>query len=457
MLVSRYIHQLIAAGRPTAALTVLSRLSQDGYPELQQEVTLQAAAYERALADKQNGTLNREDERLSLNRLNHAILEIAKQFPPELEIEVSALERRRLALWAFLLRYFPFILLAIWAVFAVGCFYLFQRPKTAVEVEIEVYCTQADLQIVNAEDLLIDRPIASLQMGRFTEMRVPARQLKLQTDFDDPEKLFEIGQSGLLVLRPQSGIESDIVLDQIRLQSLRFDSRTHLSLRLPEPAAQLAEETQLEIIAQPGKVKGKLFFQDSLYLEGANLVLENLRPSPWATDMVSAWVYVPAGVMQQINFSSDLPQSQLFVVLRNESGRALKKNNLLIDSLRFLRPDGAGKAKSSVLSGSVRFLDAQGQPYATLPLDTLDYVRPISQLPLQLVSFRLDADGLYLRQTGTLDTLYIGPDLSDLPNVNPSMGQWLQKTRPWWLILPFVILLLFSIGAGLAIRYRSRL
>jgi hypothetical protein len=442
---SEYIKKLIAVNQTGKALSTLTGLFEKLGPERVREVILHSANFAKLKEDKAKGNLSREEEKLALNRLHNSVLEIAESLPADILIEVDKLERSRVNLRYFLLRNRMWILGGIWIlIIGLGAL-LFSVPKSRVQVELEMAVSRAAFVTRSEGDFQLNRKFLSIQIDNFSEVVIPAKEIFLE-DQTGAAFTFDVSESGPAKILPAQGSEPGIFFDSPTLQGLEIEPNTMLALTVPEQEDEGEPVIRLDV--NPGRIKGAIAFQDSLNIEINHASLEGLGDgdAPGYVAWAAGTVRVPAGEAFQVKFSGSAGPFLCIFEPEGISAHVIDKQNLYIDSLSFVRPEGRGEAKSSILQGNVRFLNNKNRPYDNFSLERHDYLRLSGIERLQLTSMTLSEKDIRMKLTGTTGQVLSGANLLELKSQNPSVLFWIWRNFPVGPVVIILLSALLSIG-----------
>ena len=407
--VIRYIKQLIAANRTGKAIEILQQAIPVHNPDLESELILLSGNYNRLITDKDKGLLSKSEEKLEFNKLNHALLQLAAQLPADITTEVSAAEKRRLSRIVFLRRYVFWLLLGLWALLGVVALYLNTIQKHTVRIRLDVNANRVSFQPEEQGSFQIGKPFPAVQLSQITEINVPAERIAL---YDDNENIkpFDV-LSGSLSFGTLPDGESSLLFTDCRFQHVQFENDAHIVITTPEEDA---DNYLIQIEAVPGKIKGGLVFQDSLYFSGDNLSVGNLKgKQDTVFEFMEGVAYVPEGPYEVL-FRGTEDRASVILQTTMDFNHIVDEQDLQVSKLSFTRPSGSEQVKSSILSGVLHFIDKKDRDYDTKALNKNEYIALKDVKNLHVTSFGMQGNTIQLQVAGEAGIVKTGTEVNAL-------------------------------------------
>lgn len=437
-----HIKKLVAANRPQKALGVLYNHASE---ELQNKVVLQQGALSRFHEDKLKGILTKEDINLFYARLNHIIVELAEELPPNAMVEVGALENNQLRLKVFMVKNYRILQIALLALVLISAIILFSIPKYEAKFIVDITVKKASLTTGNYTELDINQEMESLSLENFDEVSIPVTHIETERNEEIPQSERFVFGDGLMILQPLPDQIGSVVFDRPVLESLHIPQDMKIALSTPQTEG---EAERLFIIdAFAGDFKGSLAYSKKAIFEVNNTAIkEPFHEIYYNKFGISDSTLMPLSIA----FSGGSNPLRLIFSPPANQAFSIETKGLFINNIEFTdrAPGSLSQAESSIIDAKVAFANQKNARFQEFSLAKNQFLVLKSLSKTQITSLNLHNDNIKIRMEGFAREIKAGSSLDGLVIQNPNMLIWIIYNK--LILLIIVVIVVGAIYGALA-------
>jgi|GEM_PF-6611795 len=404
MLDQTTINRLIGENEVPKVFELLLPYTKEHAPEQHETLLLLAARWEKMEQQERENTEDPEELRREHSRILKALIQVNGAVFGKPRFLGSRKSKRLAAIAAV-------------ALSSAFIFWMFQ-PRRGFEATIEIVCQRAAFTFLNGSESVFDN--AQLKQARVQNFsQIGIQTTELQLDLDGDGKTYETAATvpeGLLTLKPVPELGSgEFSAHPLRLFSLGYKPGAQLSVGISQDNAR---ELQLDVL-HSARTEAEFDFSENLFFY-ANLVETSGLEVSNLPDQITG--LVTTGEARKIFVESE--QALVTFFLEFADSLHFKVQKMAVKDFDFSLKEGQERL-SSILSGEIRLLDRQGNPYRKIELGKQDEVAfdPFESLTVNELS--VNPSGIRIQFSSEMKDIRTGADLDNLKLQNPPNGAWL--------------------------------
>ncbi len=413
----------IAAGDTEEALEELVSGSRNTSPPVYRFALQLIARWESLERDQISGVLSGEHIIQEKNRINRDLLNTLDRL--RTQGKPFSLWQK---IWDKILQRAISVVISIWALVFLLAYAMTQLATPQSPAEIELQVEKLEFLAGGKGALFNGEPVERLQIQAYGKIHIPIDSLLIDRNFDEVwDETYNIKST--LTVEPDGN--GSISLAFVRVGSLTFSEGTLISLE-----TRGAGRFNLGL-SKATKIEAEIYIPDTLHFESNG----NLSSSLDLLDPIRAkGIYNdrPSNIRVQSKRGLQLGLKMLPPL-------EIKELSLPVtDSIRFEKIDRTTdepKMLSSILSGSVKFLDVDRE----IPLGERSFFEVRSEQELIIQEVKLTEDDIQIRLKGVMREVSSGIDQNNLRSLMPSSLDRLWGANKYLVFLLPILLLLLSI------------
>ena len=317
-------------------------------------------------------------------------------------------------------------------------------PKKSIPVILDVEVSRIQFSNLEESELPTENRYGYVGINNFESIHIPAMGIEIYDEKIRQNRYIPSNEPLINVL-PSPGDEVGINFEDVDLYNVHINPGTTIILDVPDG---IDEEVEfLTISCKPGGLHGELVLQDSLAMQCNYCILENLNgvDNHNIFNFLEGTILGPKNQVLPIEFRGGNNMISLEIESMDSNGFRFKEENIIrIADAQFTAPDIKGRVQSSLLGGTVQFVNNKNKPYEEITIKENEFLTLSDYEQINLNTIQIKDGKILLSMSGTIGTVKYGPSVENLKRQNPTLWQWLSKGATGYLMILFGIAIMVS-------------